>query len=374
MQLNFLTFTSAVQQSAAAMQSACTQLVDFTAGSVLRAIVEAFSGIALWLQWLILQVLTMTRAATSVGADLDSWLADWSFARLPGVAASGRVTFASFSPTLTATIPVGSTVVTSDGTQTFAVIADATQAAYNATTNAYVMAPGVASITATVSALVVGSGGNVQAGAIGLISTGIPGVDTVTNALAFTNGANAESDAAARARFALYILGLRSGTLAAIFGAIASVQQGLTYQVIENTSPIGAYQPGNFLITVDDGSGAPPATLLQNVQTAINTVRPIGSTFYVSGPTLTNAVIVMAVQAASGYSKPAIQAAISAAVNSYVDTLPVNGTLFYTKLANIVWSSAPGIAAVSGLLVNGGQFDIVPVSGSVIKASSVSVN
>ena len=83
MQLSLQTFTTLVQNMAAAVQSAATQLLDLTVGSVMRAVLEANASVALWMQWLILQVLQMTRAATSIGSDLDSWMADMSLARLP---------------------------------------------------------------------------------------------------------------------------------------------------------------------------------------------------------------------------------------------------------------------------------------------------
>ena len=46
--------------------------------------------------------------------------------------------------------------------------------------------------------------GNVLANTITSMGQGVPGVDTVTNAIAFTNGVDAESDAAYKARFVLY--------------------------------------------------------------------------------------------------------------------------------------------------------------------------
>ena len=67
MQLQLQTFTSLVSSAAAAVQGAASQLVDLTVGSVLRAVLEANASLALWLQWLILQVLRTTRAATSQG-------------------------------------------------------------------------------------------------------------------------------------------------------------------------------------------------------------------------------------------------------------------------------------------------------------------
>ena len=69
MQLPLQTFTSLVQGMAAAVQAASAQIFDLTIGSTLRAILEATASIGLWMQWLILQVLRMTRAATSNGPD-----------------------------------------------------------------------------------------------------------------------------------------------------------------------------------------------------------------------------------------------------------------------------------------------------------------
>ena len=66
------TFTTLVQNMAAGVQGSAAQLIDLSVGSVLRALLEACASVALWMQWLILQVLSMTRAATSSGADLDS--------------------------------------------------------------------------------------------------------------------------------------------------------------------------------------------------------------------------------------------------------------------------------------------------------------
>ncbi len=61
------TFTTLMQNMAAAVEASATQLLDLTVGSTLRAVLEANASIALWMQWLILLVLRTTRAATSNG-------------------------------------------------------------------------------------------------------------------------------------------------------------------------------------------------------------------------------------------------------------------------------------------------------------------
>src|ERR1700722_20125094 len=110
MNLSLKGFTQLVEDMSAALQSSATTLVDVSIGSVLRAIFEANASVVLWLQWLILRVLQTTRASTSTGTDLDSWMADFGLNRLPAIPATGIVTFSRFAPNLAATIPAGSIV------------------------------------------------------------------------------------------------------------------------------------------------------------------------------------------------------------------------------------------------------------------------
>ena len=104
--------------------------------------------------------------------------------------------------------------------------------------------------------------GNVQAGTISLIAAAVPGVDTVSNAAAIGGGLDGESDAALRSRFAAYLDSRARATPVAVGYAVSSVQQGLQYTIQENATQSGATQPGSFVVTVDDGTGAPPAALL----------------------------------------------------------------------------------------------------------------
>ncbi|MBV9132230.1 MAG: baseplate J/gp47 family protein, partial [Chloroflexi bacterium] len=174
MQLSLQTFSTLVQNMAASVQSAASQAFDVTVGSTVRAILEANASVALWMQWLILQVLQSTRAATSNGADLDTWMADFTLTRLPAVAATGTVTFSRYTATMPALIAPGVLVRTGDGAQTFSVVADTTNAAWNSQSAAYTLAAGISSITVPVAAQVSGSAGNVQAATVTLLATAVP--------------------------------------------------------------------------------------------------------------------------------------------------------------------------------------------------------
>lgn len=371
MALSLQNFNQWVQQQAAAMQASASAALNFNTGSVLRAIVEANASVALWMQWLLLQLLALTRASTSNGSDLDSWMADFSFARLPAVAATGAVTFARYSTGTAALIVPGVQTKTIDGTQVFTVTTDTTNAAWNASLGGYVMSASASSITVPIVAAVAGSGGNVAAGSIGLITSAIAGVDTVTNATALTNGLDAETDAAFRARFVTYIQTRSLATPLAVGYAVNSVQQGLTYSVIENYDNGLTYHPGNFLVFVDDGSGAPSASLLAAVRLAVEAVRPIGNTFAVFAPTTLKANVSGTLTTAAGYIHADLVAAADNAVFAYIAALPMGAVLPVSRLAQVIYDVSPGITNVSNLLVNGAATDLGGYDWAVVRPGSV---
>lgn len=383
--LSLQSFTALVQNSAAAVQGACSQLLDLTVGSVLRAILEANASVALWIQWLIVQVLALTRAATSTGADLDSWAADYSFFRLPAVAATGSVTLSRLSTNISSLVvpyfnadgsinTAGALVKTADLSQSFGVTVDTTNAAWSSAQSGYVVNVGASSVNVPVQALIAAAAGNVQAGTVTVVASSIPGIDTVTNNSVFLNGADAESDQNFRARFPLYIAGLQRGTPAAVKSAVANVQQGLIYNILENQSTTGAYQPGHFVVVVNDGTGNPPLSLLNSVSAAVDTVRGLTTTFSVIAPTILNVTISLTITVAAGYVKANMIGTVVSAIQAYIDTLPIGGTLPYTKIAQVVYDSTPGIVNVSNLRVNGGTSDLTVSPTGVIVANLVTVN
>lgn len=366
-------FATIVANAVTAVQGASKQLIDMTVGSVLRSFVEAVAALALWLQGIALQIASLTRFATSNGADADSWAADYGFVRLAAQPASGSVTFARFTPTAQAVIPPGTVVQTADGSQKYQVIADVAQPAYSALLGAYVLAPGIASISATVQSLTSTAAANAQAGFINTLGGALPGVDTVTNALAFTNGADPESDAAFRARFISYIASLSKATKVAVGNAISSIQQGVVYTFTEGFTYAGAAQLGYFYVVVDDGSGAPSGTFLSTVSNAIDAVRPIGSTFGVFAPVLITANVAMTLTTAGGFVHATVVAQVVAALQAYINTLAIGATLPFTKLSSIAFGASPGVTNVTGITLNGGTADLTTTTQQVIKTGTLAV-
>lgn len=367
------TFDQLVETQANAVQGASTSaLIDFSTGSILRALAQAFAAVVLWLQALILQLLTTTRAATAQQADLDSWMADFAVTRLAAVAATGQATFARFTPTAAATIPVGALVQTADGAVQYAVVANTSLSAWSVSAGAYVIPAGTTSAVVAIAATTPGAIGNAAAGAINTLAQAISGVDTVNNALAFANGADAESDAAFRLRFVEYIGSLAKATQAAVDYAITSLQLGLTDVIVENYDYAGNYKPGTFYTVIDDGSGSPSADTVNAAATAVEAVRACGiqQAAFAVVPVVAN--IGLTVGIASGYTGSVVRAAVQAAIANYIATLIQGDTLMWGRLYSVAYGVA-GVSSVTGLTINSGTSDLTTTAKQVVQAGTITV-
>lgn len=366
-------FDTLVEEQAAIVQGASTRvLVDFSVGSILRAVVEAYSAVGMWLQGLILTVLGLTRASTSAGSDLDSWMADYGVTRLPATAAHGTVTFSRQTATTAAVVPVGALVQTADGAQIYAVIADATNSNFDNTAGGYVIGIGNTTIDVPVQAQSAGAAGNALAGFVNTLGQAIVGIDAVTNAVAFAGGTDAESDPALRTRFVAYIASLSKATRAAVGYAISTVSAALTFSLVENETLDGTPQKGFFYVVIDDGTGSPPTNLIGDVYTAIDAVRPLDSTFAVYPPTIATATVSMLLEVSS--NRPTAVAAAEAALAAFFQALPIGVGVKWSQLISVAYEASSLITNVTNVQLNGGTADIPGVDGTVIRAGTITVS
>ena len=373
MNLNVQNFDQLNEQQAAAIAASGSPITDFSEGGFTRAYIEANSSVALWLQSEFLQVLAATRLATSTGSDVDSFVEDYNLSRLPAVAANGNCTFMRYSTGGTALLMPGTTVTTLDASQSYAVGINTANVHWNNTLGGYLLNPGAASVTVPVIAVIPGSDGNVLAGTIGLISSQCP-FDTVTNNNAFSNGQDAQSDAALKAQFANYVQTRALSTQAAIEYAALSVQSGLSCYVQENINTAGQFQPGYFTVTVDDGSGNPSAALLAQVYTAVNNARGFTINFGVQGPNEVFASIVLTITVAQGYTKSVIQPLVETAIVTFVNALPVGAPLPFSVLSSLAYGVSPGVINVTGISLNNSTNDLGGGATQVVRIGSVVVN
>ncbi len=373
MNLNLKAFSQLVEDMGAALQSSASALIDVSVGSVIRAIFEANASVVLWLQWLVLQVLQTTRASTSDGPDLDSWMQDFGLKRLPAVPSAGIVTFSRFVDSLSANIPVGTIVKTTDGLLSFSVTEDQTLSIWSSGASAYVLPSGVGSADVPVVCVSGGSSGNVLADTITIIAASLPGIDQVSNASPFSVGADAESDTAFRSRFQGYLASRSRATLVAVQSAIASVQQGLDVAIEENTGPAGMAQVGAFLVVVDDGTGYPSTELLSTIATAVDTVRPIGTTFSVMPPQVLTVDVSLTAVLIPGVSTSLSIQSIQDYVAIYLNSLPIGKNASVTRVAQNVYQACPGIENVIGIQLNGSSLDVMAPPRTVLKSGQIVV-
>ena len=347
-----------IRTQAAAVSGSASSLIDLSVGSVLRAVLEAHASVGLWVQWLIVQVLATTRAATSAGADLDTWVADFGLARLPGIPSTGLVTFSRGVPGLAAVVPVGAQVRTADvPALLFTVSADPSNPAW--TGAGYALAAAALSVTVPVVASQSGQAGNVLMGLVVQLGTAIPGVDSVSNPGPLSGGLDAEADAALRTRFGGFIDSRTRATPQAVAWAVLNLRQGLSVSIAERVDTAGAERAGYFTVTVDDGTGAPGAALLAAAGAAIEAVRPVGSSYAVRGPLVVPANVVLHLAGGS----PAL---VQAAVIGYLQGLPLGAGLALSRLVQLAHDADPAVASVSGVTINGLAVDlVVPVQGLV---------
>lgn len=357
-------WSTVVSTIVAGIQGRCAALIDFSVGSPLLAIAEAFAGASLWLQWLILQVLQAARLSTAAGTDVDTFVGDFGLTRLPASFAGGRVTFSRFTASASVPfIPVGATVQTADGTQSFVVVADGSNTNFNPALRGYQIAANTTSVSVTVDAATPGTQANVGAGTISVITSPLTGVDTVVNGATFSGGLPTETDQALKARFALFILGLARGDLYGVESALANLNVAIKYTITDQYSYPGVFTPGYFYAVVDDGTGSPSSDFLAMARVAIDAVRPLGVWFGVFAPALVTANVSMILSPVlPGFTRSAVIAQVAALVQRNIVALGLGAGLDAYQIAAWVLS-VPGVApgGVTALLLNSASADAATI-------------
>lgn len=357
------TFQDFVSDQISAVVANARAIIDSSKGSVTLAYTQAVAGVALWLQGETAKVLSLTRAATSFGTDLDSYYADFEFQRLGKVAASGLLVFARFTPTTQALVPVGARAATGPSGLQFVVGVDLANPAYSAVLGGYVLDVGVVSISVPATCLTSGVAGNVLANTIQSFFQSIPGVDTVNNPVAFANGVDSETDPQFRVRFPYYLASFQSANYNSIVSAILSVQPGIRWLIVQHYDyPGDVWDPGNFFVIIDDGSGTPPQSLLDAVGVAIESKRALGVRSQLYPPVLVSVNVDMIVDTATGWNHPQIVQNISVAISKYLNAAPLDmGVLPISRLSQIAYGTSPGVKNVpsSQIHINGLNSDLI---------------
>lgn len=243
----------------------------------------------------------------------------------------------------------------------YEVVPDVTNPNYDPLTFVYRIPANATEVYVTVEAVVEGTAQHVIANALTVLPTQLTGVDGTNNNYAIANATDRESNEALRKRFKQFIQGVgNTGSRASIEAAVAGVQAGIQYTIIENVAADGTTPKlGNFLIIVSDSFGALNNTLSAAVTSAVDAVRAITTTFNLKAPTITQPSIALTVSidTTSGlYDEATVRAQVQLAVyNSFVNT-GSGFKLVTTKLMQLA-QAVPGVLEVIRVTVNGNGFD-----------------
>ncbi len=299
---------------------------------------------------------------------------DFGLSRLPAVSSTGIVTFSRFAPNLAATIPVGSIVKTRDGLLSFSVTEDDALSIWQPKSLGYIIPSGVPSANLPVVCITPGSMGNVLSGTINVISASLPGVDQVNNASPLSNGVDAETDQAFRSRFQGYLASRSRATLGALRNAIANVRQGLDVAIEQNTGLGGSPQVGALLVIVDDGTGYPSTDLLSSVASAVDAVRPVGTSFAVVPPIVLMVNVSLTADFLSVGDRTTGIPAIQNYIATYLNSLPIGRMASITRVAQHAYRASSALQNITNVQLNGSSSDLVPPALTVIKAGEVVVS
>ena len=358
MPLPIQTFQQIVNEQITAMNANSNELLNFTPGSVLLALVQSNAANSIWLQALATQLLAVTRLSTSSGTDVDTFIADFGFSRFQGNIATGNVTFSRNTSTIQGTVQVGTIVSVASDNLTFIVTKDTTNPNWNATLGLYVLPVSTGSITVPASCQTSGSLGNVVANAINTInsqSTTTTFVDSVTNSAAFANGSDPWSDSLTKQNFVLYIQSLSRATKQAIQEAIVTTvspdgQIPFRYNLVENELENGSSNLGYFYAVIDNGLGTTISNTLKTaISNNINLYRGFTIQYNVDAALFIATGVVSAVPAAagSGYN-----------VNDTITLAGGTGTKAILTVTAI--NGSGGVTAVS--VTNTGNYTVLPAN------------
>lgn len=200
--------------------------------------------------------------------------------------------------------------------------------------------------TIPVQCIEAGTVGNVGPNTITVIPMSIPGITSVTNPEAMTDGFDQESDDDLYDRFHFHVMQPATSGNCNDYIEWASSIAGVGHVKV---LPIWN-GPGTVKVLVTDANGEPASpTLLDKVIAYIESVRPIGPEVTVVAPSLFDLTIKLTVTSGSGDADY-----IKDMLNKYfVSRCFTGNTISYAKVGNMILTDGKtGVDDYSGLLIN----------------------
>lgn len=338
------------------------KVTDFTVGGKVRTKLEA---VAVEIESYYFQVYQAIKKAIPTAI-----YAAFGFPLLSAGRASGLVTFtASPAPATDIGIPAGTQV-------SVAATSTVPEKIYQTTVSATLLA-GQTTVDVQVLCTVAGDTGNTAANSITTLKTSIPGITSVANAAAFSNGAAQEQESDRAIRFQEHIDALSRGTAAAIeYGAKQAVLTDDAGTVLERVVAAKVIEPspptGSINCYIYNGTGSASASLIAAAQKIVDGYEDssgniiegysaAGITCVVASvaTTILNTTCELTVK--SGTDSATVIAKAQSVISEYIKSLKVGQTFIYNEIVERLM----GIDGVVDVDVT------VPASNQTPAASSV---
>lgn len=296
-------------------------------------------------------VLGQSFPQTATGVYLDRHAAVRGMTRQEASRAVGGLTF-SLANTQTAAVTIpAETVCMTEGAVRFQ------------TTESAVIPAGELSVTVPAEAMETGSGGNVGAGAVCVLTACPVAVTAVTNSAAFLGGSAEETDEALRERLMDSFHRLPNGANAAWYEQTACRHTG-----VAAAKAVGkARGVGTVDVYVSTPAGVPSADLLAELQETFQKSREIAVDVQVKAPTAYPVDVSLTVEAAEDVSFPEAKAEVEAVLSDFFGGKRLGKSV---KLAEL-YSRVYALESVENCRITAPTADVeasdtvLPVLGSV---------
>jgi uncharacterized phage protein gp47/JayE len=319
----YKTYDQIVSEMQSDMLASGSQATDFTDGSQIQTMIQVTAR-ALYTPWYMLeQLVELFFVMSTEGPFLDLRCGERGVPRKQGAAATGSISFTRTTPCPVSTdIPAGSTFQTLDGSVSM-------------TTNADMpLATGWESGTVNVTCTTVGAIGNLAAGTplqiVGPTPSGLQTIAVGTGGLAA--GVDTESDDDYRARYLFIIQNPVDGGTSADYQVWADEVTGVT-----NVSVFPLARGNGTVDVVVASDGIPPASLVSQVQSAIDTNRPIGADAQVKSPTAHSIDVTGTITPAAGYTFATLQPLVIQAITNYINSIPIGGVVRVSAINDAIF-------------------------------------
>lgn len=329
-----------------------TSTIDKLEGSLTN---DAISPIAVELTQMYIEldrILELVFAQTSSGDYLEYRAAEFGVSRKQGTNAIGKVTFTGVNDTV---IPLGTQARTVENL-VFATTIEGT------------IESGIANVP--IEASTIGTTYNIPSATIINLPVSILGVTAVTNADPTSGGTNVETDAELLTRLLVKVQTPTTSGNSNEYKLWALEVDGV------GDAKIFPLWNGNGtvkVLLVDSNKTPANATIVDNVATYVESVRPIGATLTVLAATGLNINISVSVTKDSAYTLQQVTDNITAKLTAYLKSIAFKSNyVSYAQMGNAIIDSE-GVIDYSSLTINGGTANISVKSEEVAILGAVTI-